>query len=73
MDLLEKLILEVQNYPLLYNKALKDYKNLIKKADAWLIIASNLEQSGQFNEKFIFNQIIKFYFQKNTAKPNGKA
>ena len=39
----EELMNEVQHYPVLYDKSMRDYKDLRKKQNAWKEIAKTLQ------------------------------
>lgn len=43
----EKLITEVQNRPILYDKALKGYRKPAIREGAWLEVANSLQNSGK--------------------------
>ena len=47
MDI-EKLILEVQAEPLLYDKTLPDYKNNLKHEKKWTEIACIMHMNGKY-------------------------
>lgn len=49
----EKLITEVQNRPILYDKALKGYRKPAIREGAWLEVATSLQNSGKNHLEWI--------------------
>jgi len=49
-EITEKLIEKVREYVFLYDTGHPEYKNLVKKAEAWRDISEELDQ----NSKFVF-------------------
>lgn len=47
-EFIEKLILEVEAQPAIYNKSSGDYKLRHKKANAWIAVAGALGQDGNW-------------------------
>jgi hypothetical protein len=52
----EKLICQVRNYVFLYDVGHSDYKNVVKKAEAWRDIAKEVIQDGMYY--FFINYLI---------------
>jgi len=47
-ELKEKLCVEVQKYPFLYDKSNKDYKNRVVVDEAWKVITQSLGLEGLY-------------------------
>ena len=54
----EKLINEVQNRPILYDKALKGYRKPAIREGAWLEVANSLHSSGAFSNPIVYRQLL---------------
>ena len=43
----EQLITIVQGFPVLYDHTRPDYKDIIKKGNSWIVVASQVGQEGK--------------------------
>ena len=46
-DLIERLIIEIEKHPSIYDKSLSEYKDVDKKEDIWKKIAGKLSIGGK--------------------------
>lgn len=57
----EKLIMEVEASPSIYNKMCKEYKDRYKKEEAWLKVANILNEDGNLFVYFLQQFLLIFH------------
>lgn len=63
----EKLISEVQQRPILYDKALKGYRKPTIREHAWQEVANHLESTGKFGLPFIVDDLFLCFRRRHSS------